>query len=60
MVWDSGSASLHRPEAQSESVLAAIEALAKYARAENLLRADELLAEVIALLVTQSEKGSFP
>ena len=52
MVWDSGSATLHRPEVQSESVWATIEVLAEYARVKNLINADELLAEVIALLVT--------
>ena len=60
MDWDRGSASLHRPRTQPESVLATIEALAEYARVENLLKADELLAEVIALLVVQEREGSAP
>ena len=60
MDWDRGSASLHRPRTQPEGVLATIEALAEYARVENLLKADELLAEVIALLVAQEGKGSTP
>lgn len=60
MDWDRGSASLHRPRTQPESVLATIEALAEYARVENLLKADDLLVEVIALLVAKGEKRSTP
>jgi hypothetical protein len=53
MVEDCGS--LSDPSSQAERLAFALEAaegLAKYARAERLTQADELLSEFVALLVT--------
>ena len=52
MIRDRQSESEHDPDDQCESVFNTLEELAEYARARNLARADEFLAEIVGRLLT--------